>query len=655
MKARLFMICICWGLLYVPATTVASVTEEQRDRFLEAEKAFQRSETTRYRELKSGLQDYPLYPYLEYQELKQNLSGKRSSEIADFLDRYPGTPLAGLLRNAWLDHLARRGRWKEYLEFHLAPTNTERQCHYLHALLQTGGEQAALDQVEPLWLYGHSQPTACDPVFQAWRRAGHLSTDLVWQRIGLAMDAHETGLATYLQGFLPESEKKWLDTWQRIHRNPRELLKITRLTVPSPLQEKILVHGIVRLAHQDSEQARSNWFRLSKLWTFTPAQKQRAAKALALAMMQEGHPNLLEFLDTVQPSPDNWQLAEIRLRAALSRGDWGRVIRWIDELPEELRSKESWRYWRARALGENGDNASAKKLLKGLARERSYYGFLAADRLNASYHLAHTPLTVDETRLRELATDPGLERARELFLLGRLTPARREWENAIRELDSESLKTAAKLAHDWNWHAPTIFALARAEFWSDLEMRFPLEYRDQIDSEVQEYNLDSAWVFAVIRQESAFMQDARSHAGALGLMQLTPRTARSEARRLKKRRPGTWDLLQPTTNIELGTAHLRRIMDQVNQNQVLATAAYNAGLYRVRSWLPEKKVAADVWVETVPFSETRLYLKRVLSYKVIYQKRLGLEPQRIGESMPYIEPAETLTTDVKSKQSLNAG
>ncbi len=655
MKTRFLIICICWGLLSVPATAVASVSEEQRDLFLEAEKALQRGETTRYRELKSGLEEYPLYTYLEYQELKRNLSRERSSEIRDFLDRYPGTPLAGLLRNAWLDHLARRGRWKEYLEFHQAPTNTERQCHYLHALIRTGQKQAALDQVEPLWLHGHSQPTACDPVFQAWRQAGRLSTDLVWQRIGLAMDAQQSGLAGYLQGFLPESEKKWLDTWRRIHRNPKELLRTTRLAVPSPLQEKILVHGIVRLARQNSEQARSNWFRLSKLWTFTPAQKQRAAKALALAMMQEGHPNLLEFLDTVQPSPDNWQLAEIRLRAALSRGDWGRVIRWTDQLPEELRSKESWRYWRARALGEKGENAAAKKLLKGLARERSYYGFLAADRLNTSYHLAHTPLTVDEARLRELAADPGLERARELFLLGRLTPARREWENAIRELDSESLKTVAKLAHDWNWHAPTIFALARAEFWGDLELRFPLEYRDQIDSEVQEHNLDSAWIFAVIRQESAFVRDARSHAGALGLMQLTPRTARFEARRLKMRRPRTRDLLQPATNIELGTAHLRRILDQVNQNQVLATAAYNAGLYRVRSWLPDKKVPADLWVETIPFSETRLYLKRVLSYKVIYQKRLGLEPQRIGESMPYIEPAETLTTDVKSKQPLNAG
>jgi soluble lytic murein transglycosylase len=470
------------------------------------------------------------------------------------------------------------------------------------------------------------------------------------------MENHQTSLAKYLQRFLPVAERKWLDNWLRIHRHPDKLATSSQLDIPSPLQEKILVHGIKRLARRDSERARSNWFRLSKLHTFSTALQERAAKALTLAMIEEDHPNVLEFLDTVQPSPENWQLAEIRLRAALSHHDWARVIRWIGELPEELREKESWRYWRARALGERGeDSRVVKQLLQKLAQERSYYGFLAADRLDASYNLAHEPLTVDESRLRELAANPGLKRARELFLLGRMIPARREWASAVRELDRESLKAVAKLAYDWNWHARSIFALARAEFWHDLELRFPLEYRDYIGTRVHKHNLDIAWVFAVIRQESAFVRDAHSRAGALGLMQLMPRTARSEARRLKRRRPGTQDLLEPTTNIELGTAHLRQVMDKVDENEVLATAAYNAGLHRVRSWLPEDKVAADLWVETVPFSETRRYLKRVLSYKVIYQKRLGLEPQRIKESMPHIDPAKTFSTKAEPAHPLSAG
>jgi soluble lytic murein transglycosylase len=656
LNTKILSVFACCWILLAPINLAAATLEEQRNNFLEAEKAFQRGEIRRYRALKSTLQEYPLYPYLEFRELKRNLSSKKASEIADFLDRYPKTPLAGQLRMAWLDHLASRGRWEGYLDFYQTPANTRRHCHYLQALLNTGQKTAALDEVEPLWLHGRSRPEACDPVFKAWRKAGRLSPELVWLRIGLAMDNHETGLATYLRRFLPKQERKWLDIWLQMHRQPEKLTKTSQLNIPSPLQERILVHGIKQLARRDSEQARSNWFRLSKLHTFSTALQERAAKALTLAMKKEDHPNLLEFLDTVQPSPENGQLAEIRLRAALSHHDWARVIRWIGELPEELREKESWRYWRARALGERGeDPQTVEQLLQELSQERSYYGFLAADRLGTSYNLAHEPLTVDESRLRELTTDPGLNRARELFLLGRMIPARREWTSVVRELDKESLKAVAKLAYDWNWYARSIFALARAEFWHDLELRFPLEHRTYIDTKGQKHNLDIAWVFAVIRQESAFVRDAHSHAGALGLMQLMPRTARSEARRLKRRRPGTQDLLEPTTNIDLGTAHLRRVMDKVDQNQVLATAAYNAGLHRVRAWLPDDKVAADLWVETVPFSETRRYLKRVLSYKVIYQKRLGLEPQRIKESMPHIEPAKKSSSETKTAQTLSAG
>jgi soluble lytic murein transglycosylase len=646
-RILIFLTCCCFFLS--PLTLTATTLEEQRNRFLEAEKALQKGKLQRYRTLKSSLKEYPLFPYLEYQELRRNLATKKVSEIGEFLDRYPTTPLAGQLRNAWLDHLASRGRWRTYLDFYQIPAHTKRHCHYLQALLNTGQEATALDKVEPLWLHGRSQPKACDPVFRAWREAGKLSPELVWGRIELAMNNHETGLASYLQRFLPKKERKWLDVWLRLHRHPEQLSNTSQLNIPSPLQEKILVHGIKRLARRDSEQARSNWFRLSKLHTFNTPLQEQAAKALARAMIREDHPNLLPFLDTVQPSAENWQLAEIRLRAALSHQDWGRVVRWIGELPEELREKESWRYWRARGLGELGQEPqTVKQLLQELAQERSYYGFLAADQLGTSYNLAHQPLTVDESRLRELADDPGLKRAKELFLLGRMIPARREWAGAVRDLDEESLKAVAKLAYEWNWYSRSIFALARAEFWHDLELRFPLEHRKYINTKVNKHKLDIAWVFAVIRQESAFVRDAHSHAGALGLMQLMPRTARSEARRLKQRRPGRKDLLEPTTNIELGTAHLRQVMDKVDQNQVLATAAYNAGLHRVRSWLPEDKVAADIWVETVPFSETRRYLKRVLSYKVIYQERLGLEPRRIKESMPHIEPAKNHSSKNKT-------
>ncbi len=641
---------LCLALLPLPLTAAPENTlEAQRDRFVAAEKALKQGATGRYRKLKSELQDYPLLPYLEYQELRGRLSRAKDAEVQKFLDQRADTPLALKLRHAQLDRLAAKGAWKRYLTFYQPDSNVRRQCHYLNALLHTGEKANALAQAEPIWLHGDSRPEACDPVLDAWRKSGKLTPELTWQRIGLAMNNGKDRLAHYLRRFLPGQERKWLDRWQKLNRNPAGITRINELDVPAPLQQQILTHTIRRLARKDGEQARSAWHRFSKLVAFTTDQKARVEYALALAMIRENHPNLLGYLDSIKPGEDNQHLLEARIRVALSNRDWPRLLRWISELPEEMRKEESWRYWRARALAEQGDEKQAKAYFTQLAQERSYYGFLAADRLDVKYSFGHQPVIVNAQRVQELTGQPGIERAQELFKLGRLIDARREWEASTRDLDNESLQTAAKLAHDWAWHDRSIMALARAKSWHDLELRFPLEHRDNVASHAQERQLDSAWVFAVIRQESAFIQDAHSRVGAMGLMQLMPRTARNVARNLKQRLPSRSDLLKPDTNINLGTAYLRQVMDQLDGNHVLATAAYNAGPHRVRAWLPDQTTDADLWVELVPFKETRKYLKRVLTYSVIYRERLGLEPQRLADSMPPIQPVDTRTSSVTAR------
>jgi soluble lytic murein transglycosylase len=636
---------LCLALLPLPLSAAPEDTREaQRSRFVAAEKALKQGATGRYRTLKSGLQNYPLLPYLEYRELRGRLSKARDSEVEKFLKQYSDTPLALRMRRAQLDRLASRGAWKRYLDFYQPDINVRRQCHYLNALIKTGEKDSALAQVEPLWLHGDSRPEACDPVFKTWREAGKLTPELTWQRIDLAMERGKTGLARYLRRFLPKQERKWFDQWQRLHNKPARVATTNKLDVPAPQQQKILAHAVQRLARKDGEKARSAWHRLSQLTPFSSTQKARVEHALALAMIREGHPNVLGYLDGIKPEADNRRLLEARIRVALSNRDWPRLTRWISELPEELRKEESWRYWRARALAEQGDAEKAKGYFEQLANERSYYGFLAADRLKVDYSFGHQPVMVNQQRFQELTLQPGIARAQELYALGRLIDARREWEASIRDLDTESLQTAAKLAHNMTWHDRTIMALARAKSWHDLELRFPLEHRDNIASRAKERQLDSAWVFAVIRQESAFIRDAHSRVGAMGLMQLMPRTARHVARNLKRRAPSRSELLKPETNIDLGTAYLRQVMDQLNGNHVLATAAYNAGPHRVRAWLPEQTTDADLWVELVPFRETRKYLKRVLTYSVIYRKRLGLEPQRLADTMPPIQPVDTRTS-----------
>ncbi|MCP4044068.1 MAG: lytic murein transglycosylase, partial [Gammaproteobacteria bacterium] len=218
---------------------------------------------------------------------------------------------------------------------------------------------------------------------------------------------------------------------------------------------------------------------------------------MALRLIRNDSPQTLSYLDQIEPNPDDLGLQEGRIWAALSRRDWGRALTWIEALPADLRESEGWRYWRARALEKMGHDAQAGALFRMVARERSYYGFLAADRLGADYHLENIPLEIGDFDLASVAALPGLQRARELHFFGRLVLARLEWDKATRKLNQEKLQVAAKLAQGWGWHDRAIFTLARTGYWDDLELRFPLEYQGQIETTAHSHGLDSAWIFAV--------------------------------------------------------------------------------------------------------------------------------------------------------------
>jgi len=264
---------------------------------------------------------------------------------------------------------------------------------------------------------------------------------------------------------------------------------------------------------------------------------------------------------------------------------------------------------------------------------RSYYGFLAADRAGLSYQLNQRTVRYPANDLQTLAKLPAIERARELHAIGRVVDARREWTYAIQRMDKSQMLIAAQLAHEWSWHDRAIVTLMQADYWDDLEKRFPLAHRELVMTQAKQQRIEPAWAYAIIRQESAFTEDARSHAGALGLMQLMPTTAKQVAHSMRLRFTRS-DLLDADINVKLGVNFLRKVIDKFKGNKVLATAAYNAGERRVMKWLPkEGSIPADIWVELVPFNETRDYCQRVLTYTAIYEQRLGLHPVPLMERM----------------------
>lgn len=428
----------------------------------------------------------------------------------------------------------------------------------------------------------------------------------------------------------------------RVHQTPAKELEQAGLRQDTPIAREIVSYGVLRLLKFDIDVAAERWRAFKSQYAFTPEQVAHVEREIALLAASRRHPRALEWLNAL-PVADE-PVLQWRARSALLQGDWKALRAIITALPPSEAEQDQWLYWKARALGEIGaaDEDSvydgvAFELFDSLVSRRSYYGFLAADRLARDYEFKHASVQYTPEELTQIAQLPGLQRAYELLLLNRTLDARKEWMLATAHFTNRQLQVAAVLAHQWGWHDRAIFTLAQSSETDDMDMRFPMAYQDQVVAMGKRYQLDPAWVYGIIRQESAFMLDSRSGVGAMGLMQLMPATASFTAKLIKLPYKGTAELLDVDRNIELGSAYLKHLVDQYAGHPVLATAAYNAGPQRVKMWRPATTQPADVWIETVPYRETREYIKRVLTYTTIFDHRLGGEITRMTLRMPAVK------------------
>src|SRR3972149_6079831 len=307
-------------------------------------------------------------------------------------------------------------------------------------------------------------------------------------------------------------------------------------------------------------------------------------------------------------------------------------------LSEEQQRNSQWRDWSGRILEATGNRSEARSLYQGLARDRSYYGFLSADRLDTDYSMQHVGIEASPEEIGAMLGRPGIQMAQELYQMGQVIDARRQGIWTMRRRHHRARAGAAVLARQWGWHDRAILTVAKSDHQDDLELRFPILYRDMIETNASELGIDPSWVYGVVRQESAFVVDARSAAGALGLMQLMPSTGRLPGRKLNMPIRNNRPLLNVENNLRLGASYLKEVLGRNNGNQVLATASYNAGPNRVRSWLPERNMEAGIWVELIPFSETRDYVKNDMSDTTVYDHRLGSRPARLRTRMTDIAP-----------------
>ncbi|WP_350448152.1 transglycosylase SLT domain-containing protein [Pseudomonas solani] len=626
MRGRLLSLFSCLLLTTVTLNAAQAVPlAQQRQMYDEAKRALAKGDSGPYKRYANALADYPLEPYLAYDELTARLKWASNDEIEKFLAEHGDLPQANWMKLRWLRWLAERGEWKTFVNYYDPKMNfTELDCLYGQYQIKNGLKAEGYKSAEKLWLVGKSQPEACDVLFDLWRAEGQMTEQMRWRRAKLAAEARNYGLASFLVKGLPTLQtqgKLLLDVAQ----NPQMLSQTARFAPADKAMGDVVGLGLRRLARQDPEKAMALLDGYAARMKFSSSEKVAIAREIGLTLAKRYDPRALKLMTQYDPKLRDNTVSEWRARLLLRLGQWDDAYKLTKQMPAELANTNRWRYWQARSLQlAQPQSAEAARLYQPLAKERDFYGFLAADRIQTPYQLNNKPLALDPRLVQKVRNTAGIRRALEFHDRGQIVDGRREWYYVSRLFSRDEMVAQAKLAYDMQWYFPAIRTISQAQYWDDLDIRFPMAHRGALTQQARLRGLHSSWVFAITRQESAFMADARSGVGAMGLMQLMPGTAKETARKFGIPLASPQQALNPDVNIQLGAAYLSQVHGQFNGNRVLASAAYNAGPGRVRQWLKgANHLAFDVWVESIPFDETRQYVQNVLSYSVIYGQKLN--------------------------------
>lgn len=607
--------------MFLCYSTLLLADDGLRKTFFSAEKKVWQANSTQYKSLYKKLINYPLQPYLDQKRLINNMRLKDAQEIEDFLIKYQSSPLDWPLRKKWLQYLAKNNRKWMFLNFYRPNSNIDLNCNFYRYQLDTGKSKGVvLPKVTKLWVVGKSQPKVCDPLFKMWQKAGYRTTNVIWQRVKLAANGGKHTLIPYLTKLLPKDLQYYAKLWHKVRRDPAYIRHLNKFPAKSEKSAEILTYGLKRLIWRNPTLALRVYNEALNKLSFAPIQQRNITEKFAQALASKKHKKARYWLNQIAPQDLSENLIQWRLVEVLKQQNWLLVKKELKTMPIEYHHKLQWKYWYARSLMETNETELATKLLNNIAKKRHYYGFLAASYLQKEITIQDTPLFYNQSAKDTILKYPSAQRAFELFHIKRFNLARREWKYWLTKLSNAEQLIAAKIAHEQGWFDRPIFTLAEQGYLDDVNLRFPNAYSEDINLYAKRNKILPSWAFAIARRESSFMSDAHSGAGAYGLMQILPSTAKHLLHK-KKLRKGY--LFKVKNNIKLGTKYLKQLLKQQNNNFVLATASYNAGPYRVKSWLKkQKKIPADIWIESIPYKETRDYVKSVLAYQQIYQYRV---------------------------------
>ncbi|OOG49538.1 transglycosylase SLT domain-containing protein [Rhodanobacter sp. C01] len=608
-------------LLAATAATTSEPSADQRAAFKQAYAAAQQGGDS-WRSMATGLRDYPLYPYLQAAALEHDIQQTDRATVESYLQQYPDWIPAADLRRDFLLELARRQDWDSFLALYQPGLSDTLSCDALQAKLANGGALDFDKDLAPLWAKPNL-PGACDPVLNAAHDQGLLTSARLWTRIDRAADAGQPGTIASLANWLPANDSATAQRFALALRDPASAATAAASWPDTSRNTQAVTLALSRLARRQSDTADSAWQQLQTRFSFSEPQRNQILHALALFHATDYDDGALARLIALAATAQTDASREWRVRVALAQQEWPAVLAAINAMPPSQQQNGEWRYFRARALAATGQTAQAQALYANLARETTFFGFLAADQLGQPYAICPRAPIDDPQQEQALLAQPSLQRAFELFAVDLPKLARREWARALDDADERTQVLAVELADARGWYDRAAFTLNHDEAMRYYTLRFPLASQDGVVAQAEQAGIDPAWAYGILRAESAWVSDARSGADARGLMQLVPATAELVAKRNGLNWGGGETLYDPAVNIELGTRYLAQVAERFNGAPWLASAAYNAGPNRADQWVAARsQLPPDLFIATIPFKETREYVARVMDFSVMYDWRL---------------------------------
>jgi soluble lytic murein transglycosylase len=647
------LLCLAWAAGTAHAGDV-SARAEARASFIAALAAAQSGTGVVETADSEALQRYALYPYLQAQRLARRLELSRraatadpaaiaalDAEIAAFLARQGNLPVTRSLRSSWLTSLAARERWEVFLQQYDSERDTQPalRCHWLTARTLRGPVEGLVEALTQTWLTPTSLPDACDPALEWWRARGGPGTELTEQRARLALAAGDAALGRYLARALPAGRAAPLQQWAALIEQPAREVNALIAQPGRAVEPQALEDGWLRFARADAAAAAAAFPALRQARSLDQRASSPYALSIALALSWSRHPRALEFFRQVYEDDLDERGHEWRARAALWASDWREVAAAIAAMPEPLSSQTRWRYWSARASEQLGNAAQAREAYEAVIPTDNWYAVHAAARLDRKYVPQLQPLALSDRDIEALAAEPAFVRTRELLACDMTSAAAAEWRAALEELSPARQAQAVGLAARWGWHDQAIATAARQKIFNDYDLLYPRPFDAEVAAASRRSGLPQDLIYAIIRQESLYRADAGSSAGALGLMQLLPETARITAKRAGLPAPMRSQLLLPEVNIPLGSAFLASLVERFDGETALAAAGYNAGPAAAQRWLPPAPLELDVWAENIPFNETRAYVQRVAWHALVFDWLDQRKPQEVGHWRRNVAPA----------------